>query len=187
MKWATVKEKHSWRKKRNNFSPLYPLSSRLGRRQISTRRLHISVTTNNCDISSKSGVHPPGYALCTPPHKPPPFTHILHHSPCLPDIQTSFPQTVLHSINLSLSWPTHWMTTSTLSYIDSLSNSIILHSLHMPKPLENTLINPFITPYNSLICAFRILSILLITSKPLRLSICTVLILDLSFSFHNIV
>ena len=42
------------------------------------------------------------------------------------------------------SWPTHWMTTNTLSYIDSLSNPFILHPLHIVKSPENTLINTFI-------------------------------------------
>ena len=42
------------------------------------------------------------------------------------------------------------------------------------------------TPYNSLIHIFRTLSTHLIPSKPMRSSICIVLILILSFSFHII-
>ena len=43
----------------------------------------ITVATHKCGISSRSGVHPPGYTQCIPPHKPPPLIHILHpaHSP----------------------------------------------------------------------------------------------------------
>ena len=44
---------------------------------------------------------------------------------------------------------------------------------------------PFNTPHNYLINLFSTLSILLIPSSSLRLSICTPLILDLSYSFHN--
>ena len=57
----------------------------------------------------------------------------------------------------------------------------------MAEPSENTSTIYFITPYNSFIRAFGTLSILLIPMKPLRLSICTVLILDFSLSFHIIV
>ena len=56
----------------------------------------------------------------------------------------------------------------------------------MVEPPENTFISPFVYPQNSLIRAFRTLFIFLIPSKPLRLSLCTALILDLS-SFHIIV
>ena len=45
-----------------------------------------------------------------------------------------------------------------------LRNPIILHSLHIAEPPENTFINPFVT-----------------------LHICTALIIELSFSFHIIV
>ena len=61
----------------------------------------------------------------------------------------------------------------------------------MAEPPENTLIHTFVyvlrhttqLPYPYI----RDLSILLIPSKSLRFSICTVLIQDLSFFFHNIV
>ena len=93
------------------------------------------MTTHNCSISSKSGLHPPSI------------------SPS----QTS---------------------ARTLSYLDSLSNPVILHSLHMAEPSENN----FITLHNCLIHAFKTSSTLLIPSKPLRFSI-----LDLSFSLYIIV
>ena len=95
----------------------------------------------------------------------------------------------IHGINL----PFHSLPTECLPahfYIDTLGDPILLHSLHMAEPSENTFINPspsscpFVTPHNSVIRAFRTLSILLIPSKPLRFSICTVLILDRSFHYH---
>ena len=46
---------------------------------------------------------------------------------------------------------------------------------------------PFVTPHNSHIRALETHSILLIPSNPLKLSTCTAVTLDLSFSFHNIV
>ena len=78
------------------------------------------------------------------------------------------------SIHLFPGLPTEWLPAH--SYIvDSLGNPITLHPLYMAETLDD-----------SLICAFKILSILLILSNPLRLFICTALILDLSFSrFHN--
>ena len=63
--------------------------------------------------------------------------------------------------------------TPTLLY----NNSIILHSFDIAKPLENTC-------YFFLICAFGMLLIFQITSKILRLSICTALILDFFFCLH---
>ena len=70
----------------------------------------------------------------------------FYHAPfsLVADIQKSFLQAVLHSINPLLPWPTHSATTSTLSYIDPLTNTVILHSLHMAELLENTFINLFI-------------------------------------------
>ena len=69
----------------------------------------------------------------------------------------------------------------------NLSFSILSTWLnHWRSPSSILLYTPFVTPQNSLIRAFRIQFILLIPSKPLRLSICTALILDLTFSFHNI-
>ena len=82
------------------------------------------------------GFMPRGYAPCIPPLKPPPFTPIQHHSPYLPDIQTSFPQTFLHGINPSLPRSIHCAPTKTLPCIDSLGNLIILHSLHMTNHLS---------------------------------------------------
>ena len=96
----------------------------------------------------------------------------MHHYPCLLDIQTQ-------SINQS----TFFIADLLTNYIYPFSNPIILYSLHMAEPLEITIINPFVTLYNFIICIFRTLSILLIPSKPLSLSIYTALILDLSF-FH---
>ena len=116
----------------------------LGHRRASTLQgFHIAVATPKCDISSKLRFHPLGNAPCIPLHKPPPYTPVMHHSPCLLYIQTSFPQAILHGINPPLSQPTQWATTSTLSYIDPLSSTVILHSIHIAEPSENTFINPF--------------------------------------------
>ena len=68
---------------------------------------------------------------------------------------------------------------STLPYINTLSNPVILHSLHIAEPSENNFI-PFVTSHDSPIRAFGTSSILLTPSKPLRLSIYTAVILDLS-------
>ena len=86
-----AKEREKKENNINKISPLCPLSCWLGHRQIFIHRLHIAEAIHNCGISSRSGVHPPGYAPCIPPHNLSPFTPILYHSPCLPDIQTSFP------------------------------------------------------------------------------------------------
>ena len=125
--------------------PFMPLSSRLGHIRTSALQvLHIAIETHNHGISSSSRVHPPGNASCIPPHKPSPYAPIMHHSPCLPDIQIHFLQAVLHAINSPLTRPAHWVTTSALPYIDPLSNHVILHSLHMAEPSENTFINLFV-------------------------------------------
>ena len=65
-------------KKRNKPYHLYTLSCRIVHRQISTYRLHITVTTNNCGILSRSGAHPQGYASYTC-HPPPTSYYILPH------------------------------------------------------------------------------------------------------------
>ena len=143
-----------------------------------------------CDILSKSRVHPPGYAPCTPPHNPLPCTSINHHSPCLPDIQTSFLQVVLHSINPPLPIPNHWVTTSSPSYKDPLTNPVILHSFHMTKLSENTFINLFIHGQTlslrttALFMHSRFYLFSWYPADLLRLYICTALILDLSFFLH---
>ena len=111
-----------------------PLSCGLCHKRISALQgLNIVVATHNCGISSKPRVHSPGNTPCISPHKPPPYNPIIQHSPCLPDIQTPFLQAVLHGINPPLPQGT---TTSTLSYIEPLSNFVILHSLYMAEPSQ---------------------------------------------------
>ena len=155
-----------------------PLRCGLRNRQTSIfQGFHIAVETHSCDISSESMVHPLGNAPCIPTLKPSPFTPILHHSSCLPDIQTPFLQAVFHGINPSLLRSTHWATTNTLPYIDLLA--ILLFSILSIWPNHRRMLwtifsfTPFVTPHNCLIRAFGTLSILLLLSKPLRLSICT--------------
>ena len=115
--------------------PFILLSCGLGHSQISALPgLHKTVASHSYSISSSSRVHPPGNTPCIPPHKPPPCIPIMHHSPCWPDTQTSYLETFLHGINPPLPMPTHWTTINTLSYIDTLSNPVILHLLRMSKP-----------------------------------------------------
>ena len=65
---------------------------------------------------------------------------------------------------------------------------VILHSLPMDEPSENNFINSFVHPFlHSTQLPYGALSILLIPNRPLRLSICTTLILDFSFFLHAIV
>ena len=140
----------------------------------------------NCGILSRSGIYPLGYAPCTPPHKYLPFTPILHHFPHLPDIQTSFSQT----IHLFLSLPTERLPahspSQTLLAILSFS---IFSTWPNNQRTPSSILSPthFYTLHNSLIREFWTISILLIPSKPLRLPICPALIVDLSFSIHSIV
>ena len=79
-KIATVKEKQSLRKKKiRKISPLCPLSCKLvHKRTSSLQRLHIAVASCRGQ----------GFIPWATPHalplKPPQFTPILDHSPCLP-------------------------------------------------------------------------------------------------------
>ena len=122
----------------------------------------------------------PGPCSMHSPHKYPPFS-MLAWNPNL-----FFLNSLSQCINPPFPQPTHKTITSTLPYIEFLGNPVLLHPLHMVKPPENTFINPFIIPFNSLIHAFGTLSIFLIPNKPLRLSFYTAVTLDLS-SFHNII
>ena len=121
------------------------VSCRFGYNWISTLPgLHKAMEFHNYKISLRSRVHTPGYTLCIPSHKPLPYTPIMHHSPCLPDIQTSLFQAGLHVINPPLLQPTHCAATSTFSYINPLSITVILPPFHMAEPSDNTFINLFI-------------------------------------------
>ena len=102
-----------------------PLSCGLGHRQNSIPRgLHIVVGSHQTQ----------GFIPRATRHAFP----LVNHSICLPEIRTSFLQAVLHRISPPLSQLTHLTTTSTLPYTDPLSNLVILHSLHMAEPSENT-------------------------------------------------
>ena len=88
-----------------------PLSCWFAHRQTSTTQgLHIAVTVHNCGISSRSRVHSPGYVPRIPPHIPLPLTPIMHHSPCLPDIQTIFLNS-FSQYQITSSAAYHWATT----------------------------------------------------------------------------
>ena len=124
-----------------------PLSCELVHGQISALQgLHVAAATRNCGILSKSRVYPTSNSSCIPFPKPTPHTPTMNHSPCLPNLQTPFLFKQPFTVNPSLPRPTHWPTTNTLRYIDSRSNSVILHSLHMAEPLENIFINLFLHP-----------------------------------------
>ena len=163
------------KEKKNKISLLCPLSCRLSHKCTST--LHIALATQNCGISSKWGVHPPGYTQCTPPHKP----HSLLSWTILLSCLTSKPLFLKHSFSISI----HLFLGLLTEQLSLSILSIWLNHCRIPSSILSS--RPFFTLHNSLICAFWILSILLIPSNPLRLSICTVLTLDLSFSLHNIV
>ena len=168
------------KEKKKKFYSLCPLSRRLGHRQTSTG-LHITVATDHWHHAKVRGSSP---GLCSMHSLS--QNHAIHSYPAPFSLLAWHPNLFFFnspSRNQSISSAA----TSTLSYIGSLSNPIILHPHHMAEPPENTIINSFVTPHNYLIYAFGTLSTLLISSKLLRLSICTNLILDLSFSFHNIV
>ena len=94
--------------------------------------------------------------LACPTSKPLFFKHSFIVSIHLfPSLSLRDYQHLLSNPAILTTWPNHWKTPST---------------------------TPFINLHNYLIHAFRTLPILLTPSRPLRLSICTALILDLSFS-----
>ena len=95
------------------------------------------MATHNYSISSRSRVHPPGNSPCIPPHNSLPIQS--YHAPFslfFSDIQTSLLQAELHAA-YPLNDYQH------ISYIDPLSNPVVLRPLHMAKPSENT-INLFV-------------------------------------------
>ena len=98
------------KERKKKIFPLIPfkLQFKLGYRCTFTlHSLHIAVATYNYGILSRSRVHPTGYTPYIPPYKSSPFTPILHHSPCLLDIQTFFhKQSFMVSIHLFCGLPT---------------------------------------------------------------------------------
>ena len=76
------------------------------------------------------------FLLTNPRHKLLSCTILLA---CLTSKPLFFKQSFKVSIHLSATY----LPTSTLCYIDPLSNPIILHSLNMSEPSENTFINLF--------------------------------------------
>ena len=114
--------------------------------------VHIPVATHNCDILSRSGVHPLGYTLCIPPHKPLPFTPILDYSNLI-----------------SLNAPSRYQSISTMVHPLNDYQHTFLHRLpwqSYPTPSSphgrstpSSILSfiPFFTLHNSLIRAFGIL------------------------------
>ena len=87
-----------------------------------------------------------------------------HHSPCLPDIQP-----------FSLNTPSWYQSISSMAYPLNDYQHALLYRLSWrsyPSPHGRTTVGhlhqPFLTSHNSLVCAFGTLSILLISSNPLR-------------------
>ena len=121
-------------------------SCRLGHKRTPTlQELHIPMAS-----LSRSGVHLPDHSPCIPPNKLPPFTPILDHSPCSPDIQTSF------SLN-TLPW---YQSISSVAYpLNNYQHTLLQDTLHLRKPSSVLSFRPFFTLHNSLIRAFGTLSI----------------------------
>ena len=113
--------------------PLYPLNCGPGHRRTSALQGHLvkvkGSSPGECPMHSLSQI--------------PPYTPIMHHSPCLPDIKPlSFKHSFTVSIHLFQGLLTE--TSSTHSYIDPFRNPVVLLSLHIVKPSENTTINLFV-------------------------------------------
>ena len=166
---------------------LFKLQVALGHIKTSpSQGLHIAVTTNSYSISLKSGVHPRATLQAFPLTN---FQHSLYHAPFF--LLAYHPTLFVRWINLPLPWLTYWATSHTLSQMHPLpilSFPILsIWSKHRRTFSSILSTTPFVILQNSLISVFGTLSILLIPNNTLRLSICTALTLDLSFSLHIIV
>ena len=131
------------------------------------------------------------HASCYPMHSP-------SQNPVIHSYYTPFSLLARHSNLFSLTSPSQYQSTSSAAYpisnylhtpLSTIMSFFILSTWPNQRKTSSLILlsTPFITLHNSLIHAFRTLSIFLIPSKPVRLSICTALILDLSFSFYIIV
>ena len=128
----------------------------------------------SCDISSNSRVHPQGDTTRILPHKP--RYSLLSCSiliACLTSKPLFFKQSFTVSIHRFRGLPTERLQSTPLHRHSNLS----CHSPFFPhgrtfgaQPFH---LDIFFTSNNSLIRVFGTLSILLITSNPLKLSICT--------------
>ena len=87
------------------------------------------------------------------PYKPLPFIPVIYYPPCLPNIQTFFFSSG-HSWKQSTSSADDLLNDCTC--ICPFSNPIILFSLNMAKPSENTFVNPFIhTSFSYNLCIWH--------------------------------
>ena len=138
-------------------------------------------------MSSKSRVHPQAaphaFFLTNPRHT---LLSCIILLACLTFIPLLFKQSFMVSIHLFLGLLlSDYQHTPLHRYIDSLSNPIVPHSLNIADPSENTFINAFVQHFRNSSQLFYPFIRDFIHS--LRFSICTALILDLSFSFYIIV
>ena len=101
---------------------------------------------------------------------------IIHHLPCLPNVLTSFFQTVIHGINPSLPRSTYQglpVHSPTYPILTILSFPILSICQNYQRTLSSLLSStPFVPLHKFLICTFGTLFILLILNRPLILSIC---------------
>ena len=155
------KEAKLKRKERKKFYSFMFLSCRLGHRQTSTlQEFHTVIATHNCGISSKSRVHPLDYVPCIPPYKLPPSIHIIHG-------------------------PWNPFSTNSDSLNQSTSSAVYQLSNYPQTRTYTTLLAILLNQWRILSSTpFATLSILLILNKPLVLSICTTLILNLFILSH---
>ena len=158
--------KKSKNTKERKFSPLYPKVAGLVIDKPPPLRFHIAVSTYNCSIAShqKLGAHP-------------------LQTPSIHSYKPANTQTVIHGINQPLPWSTYYVTTYRHSHTYILSLPILsIWPNHWRILLSILLYTPSTTMHNLLFSGFSTLSILPISNRPLSLSICRALILELSFS-----
>ena len=149
--------------KKKEIFPFMLLSFGLCHRRISVLAgLHKAVASFNYSISSRSRVHTLDDAPCIPSQTP----AILLLSTILLAYLTSKPLFFKRFFTVSIRLLHVLPTTSTHSYIETFSNPVVLHPLHVAEPSENTTINlsayTYCLPAQLPYLCIRYLSILLI-------------------------
>ena len=129
------------------------LSCRLGHKQTSTPEgFQIGVITHNCGILPESSANPP--------YIPPPFICIIHHPPCLPNIQTSFKQSFMESIHLFRGQPTKQLPTynPTFTVLTNLSFPILSVRANHQNHFRQSSYSPLLPPHSTLLSGHLVLS-----------------------------